>query len=120
MSSLALLVAVLLVLVVVLVVVLLVDLAHRCPEAASPMLVGLGGMSHRGRRRPMTPASRWATLSRRRNCPRGRGLARRAVLLAAVAVRHFPDGQAGAGPGLLPQLPGPLVTSDRERTGRPG
>ncbi|MFJ6444891.1 hypothetical protein [Streptomyces sp. NPDC091649] len=45
MSSLALLVAVLLVLVVVLVVVLLVDLAHRYPKAATPMLVGLGGMT---------------------------------------------------------------------------
>ncbi|MFF5880996.1 hypothetical protein ACIQ9M_34170 [Streptomyces californicus] len=41
MSSLVLLVAVLL----VLVVVLLVDLAHRYPKAATPMLVGLGGMT---------------------------------------------------------------------------
>ncbi|MEV5567833.1 MULTISPECIES: hypothetical protein [Streptomyces] len=45
MSSLVLLVAVLLVLVVVLVVALLVDLAHRYPKAATPMLVGLGGMT---------------------------------------------------------------------------
>ncbi|MFJ2101503.1 hypothetical protein ACIOHR_30520 [Streptomyces anulatus] len=45
MSSLAMLVAVLLVLVAVLVVVLLVDLAHRYPKAATPMLVGLGGMT---------------------------------------------------------------------------
>ncbi|MEU2907906.1 hypothetical protein ABZ771_34320 [Streptomyces globisporus] len=45
MSSLALLVAVLLVLVVVLVVALLIDLAHRYPKAATPMLVGLGGMT---------------------------------------------------------------------------
>ncbi|WP_158688346.1 hypothetical protein [Streptomyces baarnensis] len=45
MSSLALLVAVLLVLVAVLVVSQLVDLAHRYPTAATPMLVGLGGMT---------------------------------------------------------------------------
>ncbi|MFJ2101494.1 hypothetical protein ACIOHR_30475 [Streptomyces anulatus] len=45
MSSLVLLVALLLVLVVVLLVVQLVDLAHRYPEAATMMLVGLGGMS---------------------------------------------------------------------------
>ncbi|WP_331762159.1 hypothetical protein OG473_38370 [Streptomyces anulatus] len=43
MSSLALLVAVLLVLVVVL--ALLVDLTHRYPKAATPMLVGLGGLT---------------------------------------------------------------------------
>ncbi|MEV7167531.1 hypothetical protein AB0N60_36270 [Streptomyces microflavus] len=45
MSSLALLVAVLLVLVVVLVVALLMDLAHRYPKAATPMFVGLGGLT---------------------------------------------------------------------------
>ncbi|MFJ9924114.1 hypothetical protein ACIRSF_33005 [Streptomyces rubiginosohelvolus] len=45
MSSLVLLVAVLLVLVVGLVVALLIDLAHRYPKAATPMLVGLGGMT---------------------------------------------------------------------------
>ncbi|MEU0382381.1 hypothetical protein ABZ093_34600 [Streptomyces cyaneofuscatus] len=45
MSSLTLLVAVLLVLVVVLVVALLIDLAHHYPKAATPMLVGLGGMT---------------------------------------------------------------------------
>lgn len=45
MSSLALLVAVLLVLVVVLVMALLIDLAHRYPKAATPMLVGLGGLT---------------------------------------------------------------------------
>ncbi|MFJ5050492.1 hypothetical protein [Streptomyces sp. NPDC088719] len=45
MSSLTLLVAVLLVLVVILVVALLIDLAHRYPKAATPMLIGLGGMT---------------------------------------------------------------------------
>lgn len=45
MSSLTLLVAELLVLVVVLVVVLLAGLAHRYPKAATPMLVGLGGIT---------------------------------------------------------------------------
>ncbi|MFH8692851.1 hypothetical protein ACH4EC_39205 [Streptomyces anulatus] len=45
MPSLVLLVALLLVLVVVLLVVQLVDLAHQYPEAATPMLVGLGGMT---------------------------------------------------------------------------
>ncbi|CAD5919925.1 conserved protein of unknown function [Streptomyces sp. KY75] len=45
MSSLVLLVAVLLVLVLVLVVALLIDLAHRYPKAATPMLIGLGGMT---------------------------------------------------------------------------
>lgn len=44
-SSLPLLVAVLMVLVVVLAVGQLVDLAHRYPTAATPMLVGLGGMT---------------------------------------------------------------------------
>ncbi|MFD8110155.1 hypothetical protein [Streptomyces microflavus] len=48
MSSLTLLVAVLLVLVVTLVVALLIDLAHRYPKAATPMLVGLGGMTSIG------------------------------------------------------------------------
>ncbi|MCX4657266.1 hypothetical protein AB0N56_36650 [Streptomyces microflavus] len=48
MSSLALLVAVLLVLVVVLVVALLIDLTHRYPKVATPMLVGLGGMTPSG------------------------------------------------------------------------
>ncbi|MFJ7416944.1 hypothetical protein ACIQWZ_40085 [Streptomyces sp. NPDC098077] len=45
MSSLTLLVSVLLVLVVILVVALLIDLAHRYPKAATPMLIGLGGMT---------------------------------------------------------------------------
>ncbi|MEU0382716.1 hypothetical protein ABZ093_36355 [Streptomyces cyaneofuscatus] len=45
MSSLVLLLAVLLALVVIVAVALLVDLAHRYPKAATPMLVGLGGLT---------------------------------------------------------------------------